>query len=331
MDKGRFGRAIEEIKKGKRFIVISHVNPEGDAIGSLLGLALALKGMGKEVIAYLEDSVPDVYNFLPGREMIVHTPEGIGKVDATFAVDCGQMERLGGRFVSFNGKGTVVNMDHHITNSYFGDINIVAPEASAAGEIVFDLLTEAGIKITPDVATNLYVAIHTDTGSFRYSSSSPDAFKKAGELVRFGADPWVIASRVYENYPLKRFKLLSMALSTLEVLNGGKVSTVKVTLDMLKSAGGGKDMVDGFVNFARAVEGVEVGVLFRECGEDEYKVSLRSKGSVDVSKVAGQFGGGGHPNAAGFNIKGGFEEVKKQVIDALNASLGGVKKICQKM
>src|SRR3989304_3764971 len=184
MDKGRFGGALEEIKKGKRFVVLSHVNPEGAAIGSLLGLALALKGMGKEVIAYLGDRVPGAYSSYAGREMIGHTPEGIGKVDATFAVDCGQMERLGGRFVSFNGKGTVVNMDHHITNSYFGDINIVAPEASAAGEIGFDLLTEAGIKITPDVATNLYVAIHTDTGSFRYSSSSPAAFKKAGGLVK---------------------------------------------------------------------------------------------------------------------------------------------------
>ncbi|MBI5559739.1 MAG: bifunctional oligoribonuclease/PAP phosphatase NrnA [Deltaproteobacteria bacterium] len=321
-----FRAAVEEIRKGKRFIVVSHVSPEGDAVGSLLGLSLALKGIGKEVIPYLEDKLPDIYRFLPGSELLCRTLSGAGEVDATFAVDCGQLERLGKGFASFKGRGKIVNMDHHVTNDNFGDINIVVPEASAAGEIVFDLLVSAGIKITKDVATNLYVAIHTDTGSFRYSSSTPEAFRKAGELVRCGADPWDTAMKVYENYPAEKFKLLGAVLSTLELANGGKVAVVRVTLDMLKSVGGDKDLTDGFVNYARAIEGVEVGVLFRECAAGEYKVSLRSKGEVDVSSVAERFGGGGHSHAAGFNIKGGFEEVRTSVSEALLGPIGGAKK-----
>ncbi len=321
-----FKRAMEEIRKGRRFLVISHVNPEGDAVGSLLGLALALKEAGKDVVPYLDDQVPELLSFLPGSEQMVHSLEKEEPFDATFAVDCGQLERLGRGFAEFKGHGVLINIDHHKTNDHFGDINIVVPEASAAGEIVFDLLKQAGLKITPEVAVNLYVAIHTDTGSFRYSSSTPEAFRKAGELVRLGADPWKIASRVYENHPLKRFRLLSEALSTLEMKDEGKIAVLTITEDMLKRVNGTKDLVDGFVNYARAVEGVEVGVLFRECGKDEYKISLRAKGDVDVSKIAEKFGGGGHPHAAGFNIKGSLEEVKEKIVGELKEAIeGGVQ------
>ncbi len=320
-----FSKAIEEIKRGRRFLVISHVNPEGDAVGSLLGLSLALKEAGKDVVAYLEDPVPALFRFLPGSNEVVHSLEGMEPFDATFAVDCGQFGRLGKGFATFKGRGTLINIDHHKTNDHFGDINIIVPEASAAGEIVFDLLKEAGLRITEDVAVNLYVAIHTDTGSFRYSSSTPEAFRKAGELVRLGADPWKIASRVYENHPLKRFRLLQEALSTLEVKDEGRIAVLTITQDMLKRVNGTKDLVDGFVNYARAVEGVEVGVLLRECGRDEYKISLRAKGDVDVSKVAEKFGGGGHPHAAGCNIKGSLEEVKEKIVNELKeAIMGGV-------
>lgn len=323
MDRTKFASAVERIKKGKRFMVVSHLSPEGDAVGSLLGLSLALKGAGRDVVPYLEDPVPALYRFLPGADSVVHSLDGMAPVDATFAVDCGQIERLGRGFTAFKGRGTLVNIDHHVSNDNFGDINIISPEAAAAGEMVFDLLLSADIKLTKDVATNLYVAIHTDTGSFRYSSATCEAFKKAGELVRLGADPWDVSRRVYENYPAGRFKLLGMVLSTLDILDNGRVAALSVTLDMLKKVGGDKDLSDGFVNFARAIEGVEVGVLFRECGQDEYKVSLRSKGDVDVAAVAGGFGGGGHCHAAGFNIKGGYEDVKRRVVLALNSSLGG--------
>lgn len=321
----RFSQVIEEINRGKRFLTVSHVSPEGDAVGSLLGITLALRSLGKDVTAYLEDPVPDLFKFLPGADTVVHNLDGKGPFDATFAVDCGQKERLGKGFNELKNPGRVVNIDHHATNDRFGDVNVIMPDAAAAGELVYDLCKEANVDITKDIAVNLYVAIHTDTGSFRYSSSTPGAFIKAGELVRAGADPWEVSRRVYENHPAKKFKLLGFVLSTLDVIDidgtGKKVATVLVTLDMLKSVGAEKDLADGFVNYARGIEGVEVGILFREAGPHEYKVSLRSKGDVDVSEVAQTFGGGGHRNAAGFMLKGSVEEVRSRVISAIKGQM----------
>lgn len=320
----RFDKAIEVLKRGKRFLVVSHVSPEGDAIGSLLGMTLALRGLGKDATAYLEDRIPDLFKFLPGADTVVHSLDGLGPFDATFAVDCGQKDRLGRDFVSLKDPGCVINIDHHATNDCFGDINIIEPGASAAGELVYDFCKAASLEITRDIAVNLYVAIHTDTGSFRYSSATPDAFIKAGELVRLGAEPWDVSRRVYENYPARRYRLLAMVLSTLDVIEikgDGKIATLSVTLDMFRKAGAEKDVADGFVNYARGIEGVEVGALFRECGTLEYKVSLRSKGDVDVAEVSKAFGGGGHRNAAGFTLKGSIEEIKARVIEAVMVQL----------
>lgn len=318
----RFDTAIEEVKKAKKFLVVSHVSPEGDAVGSLLGMALALRSLGKDVTAYLEDPVPDLFRFLPGADTVVHNLDNAGPFDATIAVDCGQKERLGKGFVNLKEPGVVINIDHHATNDYFGQINVVEPGASAAGELVYDFCKAAGIPFTKDIAVNLYVAIHTDTGSFHYSSSTPESFIKAGELVRAGAEPWEVSRRVYENHPAKKYKLLGFVLSTLDVVNvgdngTGKVATLLVTLDMFRQVGAEKDLADGFVNYARGIEGVEVGILFREAGVNEYKVSLRSKGDVDVAEAAKSFGGGGHRNAAGFTLKGTLEDIKAKVIAAV--------------
>ncbi|MFZ3072244.1 MAG: bifunctional oligoribonuclease/PAP phosphatase NrnA [Thermodesulfobacteriota bacterium] len=317
----RYSKIIEAIKKARRFVVVSHVNPEGDAVGSLLGMYLGLKAMGKEAVAYLEDNVPAPYGFLPGSSDIVHTLDGVKDIDCTIAVDCGQADRLGDKFSSFKEKGVFLNIDHHVTNDNYGDVNLVVPEAAAAGEIVYDVLKAAGAGITKDIAINLYTAIHTDTGSFRYDCSTPEAFRKAGELVAAGASPWDISVKVYENYPAERFKLLGTTLLTLEFRDENRIAIVNVTLEAIKSSGGTKDMTDGFVNYARAIEGVEVGALFREVKNGEYKASLRSKGRIDVSGVAGLFNGGGHAHAAGFSIKGTLLEVKAKVVAELEKAL----------
>lgn len=323
----RFDAAVAELKKGRKYLVVSHVSPEGDAVGSLLGMTLALRSLGFTATAYLEDPVPDLFKFLPGADTVVHSLDGAGSFDVTFAVDCGQKERLGKGFVALKNPGRIINIDHHATNDAFGDVNVIVPGASAAGELVYDFCVAAGVKINRDIAVNLYVAIHTDTGSFRYSSSTPEAFEKAGALVRLGADPWEISRRVYENYPAKKYKLLGMVLSTLEVAEVGSgsakasVALINVTREMFRKAGAEKDLADGFVNYARAIEGVAVGVLLREAGDLEYKVSLRAKGDVDVAEVAQSFGGGGHRNAAGFMTKGSLEDVKARVIEALKGTL----------
>ncbi len=319
MDK-RFDKVIKEINRGKKFLAVSHVSPEGDAIGSLLGITLALRSIGKDVTAYLEDPVPKMFDFLPGAETIVHTLDGAGAFDATFAVDCGQKERLGKGFIALKGPGSIINIDHHATNDRFGDVNVIEPDASAAGELVYDLIKAASINMTLDIATNLYVAIHTDTGSFRYSSATADAFMKAGELVRIGVSPWEISRRIYENYPARKYVLLGMVLPTLDIINldGGKsIAILAVTLEMFRKAGAEKDLADGFVNYARGIEGVEVGMLLREISANEYKVSMRSKGGVDVAEVTGYFGGGGHRNAAGCTLKGSLEDVKARIMGVI--------------
>ncbi len=329
----RFDDIIEKIKACNRFMVVSHVSPEGDAIGSLLGLSLALRGLGKDVTPYLEDPVPDTFKFLPGADTVVHTLEGEAPFDAVFAVDCGKIDRLGKRFNDFKGHGFIINIDHHTTNDRFGELNVIAAEASATGEVLYDFCKAASIDITKDIAINLYVAIHTDTGSFRYSSSSADSFIKAGDLVRRGADPWDISMRVYENHPVRKYKLLGMVLSTLDVVSvegagkNGSIATLFVTLDMFKETAAEKDLADGFVNYARGIEGVEVGVLFRECPSGEYKVSLRSKGYVDVAMVAESFGGGGHSHAAGCTVKGDLDAVKTRVIEAIREGMAAAEKV----
>lgn len=316
---------VAEIKKAKRIVVVSHVGPEADAVGSLLGMTLSLREMGKEVVPYLEDPVPALCKFLPGSETITHSFEGVEAVDLTIAVDCGQLERLGKGLVAFEGKGTVLNLDHHRTNDYFGKVNLVLPDASAAGEIVYEVLKAGNLPITKDVAVNLFSAMHTDTGSFRYASASADAFRKAGELVAYGVEPELVSQNFYENLPLVRVKMLAKVLATLEVLEGGKLAILHITQEMLDSEGATRDVVDGFVDYARSINGVEVGVLIRQAisdGDgDSFKVSFRSKGRVDVSKISERFGGGGHSAAAGCLLEGTLKEVREIIVKAVNGVL----------
>ena len=312
----KYKQVIEEIKKGKTFLVSSHVNPEGDAVGSLLSLALGLKEFKKDVTAYLYDPVPKVFTFLPFADKVINKIDENKIYDAVLVVDCGQKDRLGEDFSKIKNKGKLINIDHHATNDCFGDINVIDADACAAGEMVYDLLKEIPVAITRDIATSIYTSIVTDTGSFRYSSTTPKVFNIAGEMLKLGVDPWDISQRVYESNPLSKLKLLASVLNTLEVTDGGKVASLVVTLDMLNKANATKELADGFVNYARTVEGVEVGVLFREAKPGEYKISFRSKGRIDVAEISQGFGGGGHINAAGCNIKGNLKDIKEKVIQA---------------
>ena len=320
----RFDKVVEEIMRGKNFLVVSHVSPEGDAVGSALAMGLGLKEFGKDATVFLHDNVPDVFMFLPGADNVVHNIDGNAAFDATIVVDCGQIDRLGDNFKKIKNCGRIINIVHHITNDSFGDINIITPDASAAGEMVFDLLNAMQVKITKEIAINIYTAVMTDTGSFRYSGTTPHSLEIAAQMIRAGVDPWDISQRVYESYPAKRFKLLGMVLNTLEVIENGKIATLIVTLDMLKNADTDKDVADGFVNYARSISGVEVGILFREVWSGEYKVSFRSRGNVDVSEVGVMFGGGGHKNAAGCSVKGTIEEAKNKIIAAAAKKVKGI-------
>ncbi|GAB4442194.1 MAG: bifunctional oligoribonuclease/PAP phosphatase NrnA [bacterium] len=304
------------IEQSYSLIIASHVDPEGDAIGSSLALYFALKNMGKKVCVYNESGVPRILRFLPGKENIVTSLESVNEYDAIFVVDCGDIDRLG-KLKNRLEKLKIINIDHHSTNNSFGHLNFVDKNAAAAGEVVYDILKRLNVPFTKEIAINLYTAVVVDTGSFRYASTTPKSFKIAAELLTMGVDPWEVAKNIYENFPFERMKLLGDVLQTMELVKGGLYAFLVVTKEMLAKYNATEDLTEGFVNFGRAVDGVEVSVLFKETGEDQYKLSFRSKGDLDVAKIAQRLGGGGHKNAAGCKLKGSLIEVKQKVIAAI--------------
>ena len=315
-------RKIAEETRGYRsFLISTHQNPEGDAIGSILALGLALKGLGKEVRILTQDPVPEVLTFLPGAQEVIHQAPSDGRFDMVFALDCGDRARLGEEFNRVKEIGKIVNIDHHVSNGFFGDLNLVDPQASSTAEIILDLVQILGVPLTREVAENIYTGILTDTGSFHYSNTSPQTFAAARACLLAGVDPWEVSQKIYDTQPLPRLRLLPRVLDTLELLEEGRVSSVVLTQQMLKEAGATVAMSEDFINFPRSVRGVEVAVLFREVTPREYRVSMRSRGAVDVARIAGQFQGGGHPAASGCTVDGGLSEVKAKILEAVRAVL----------
>jgi phosphoesterase RecJ-like protein len=303
-----------------RFLIACHENPEGDAIGSQLALALALRKMGKTATVLNADPVPGNLAFLPGAESVVYDEDGSG-YEVAVVVDCGSRERTGRVEAELAKPAVMVNIDHHRTNGGCGDYCLIDPEAAATGMLVYRILSAMGTEIDYDVAVNIYVAILTDTGSFHYSNSSPEAFHIAGEMIRRGIDPWAVAEQVYETQSAERLRLLGRVLSSLEIAAGGRVAAITTMKSDLDEFSARKDFLEGFINYPRSVIGVEVATSFREEGAGEIRVSFRSKGRVDVSAVAQSFGGGGHRNAAGCTVQGSLDEVKRKVFGALEAAL----------
>lgn len=308
------------LREKDRFLVACHENPEGDAIGSELALALALRKMGKTATVLNADPVPGNLLFLPGADTVVFEEDG-SRYDVAVVLDCGSPERTGRVAPELRKCPLLVNIDHHRTNGDRGDLSLVDPDAAATGLLIHRVLSAMGYDICLDVATNIYVAVLTDTGSFHYSSSSPEAFEVAGEMVRRGVDPWAVAERVYETQSAHRLRLLGRVLDSLEVSAGGKVASITTMRETLREFAAGKDALEGFINYPRSIVGVEVAVSFREEEGDVFRVSFRSKGRVDVSAVAARFGGGGHRNAAGCTVPGALPDVKRKVLEALAAVL----------
>jgi bifunctional oligoribonuclease and PAP phosphatase NrnA len=304
---------VAEAIKGLDSLVIStHINPEGDAIGSQLGLALSLIKMGKKVTMLNADPVPEFLNFLPGSELIKIGTEITEPHDALVVVDC-EPERTG---LKINGAPVkqIINVDHHVTNPKTADVYWVNPEAAAAGEMVYDLLLFMNAPMDKDIATSLYTCIFTDTGSFRYSNTDADALSKSAKLIDYGVEAWQIAENIYETKSFGRMKLLGMVLAGLEISNDGLVSWVTVKEEFYGVTGTKAEDTDGFINYPRSIKGVEAAVLFREAGPNKVKISFRSKGRVNVSTLAESLGGGGHPNASGAIIDMSLEKTKDLVL-----------------
>lgn len=296
-------------------LISVHISPDGDALGSQLALMLALEKAGKIVTAHNLDPVPEMYGFLPGAHRIKTGRAVAGTYDACVVLDA-EPSRTG-LFNDTPPVATLINIDHHITNSSVWPHTWLDSDASATGEMVYKLIQKLGISIDRDIALCLYTAIFTDTGSFRYSNTSPQSMRIAAEMIEAGADPWLVTENVYESFAFRRLRLLGSVLSGIERTGDGRIAWVVVTAEQYHQTGTTAADTDNFVNFVRSVKGVEVAVLFRQTAAQEYKISLRSKGRVDLSGLAQSFGGGGHKNAAGGLLKGSFAEVKERVIGEL--------------
>jgi phosphoesterase RecJ-like protein len=311
----------ELIDASRSFLVTTHESPDGDAIGSSLALANYLMELGKDVTIHICDPVPELYSFLPLAERVVTTlPER--EYDVCFVLDVGEFRRAGAQVAAARGKiGAFVNLDHHKTRDEFGLYNLIDQTAAATGILIYRLIRAAGHEVSPAAALCIYVAIITDTGSFRYSNADQEAFTVAGEMIAKGVNAWDIASQLYESQPRCRLELLSLALSTLSFSDCGRFASLSVTLDMYARTGTDAELTDGFINYPRSVRGVEVAIFFRQLSGTACKVGFRSKGQVDVSRLAEEFGGGGHHNAAGCVVEGDMETVRDKVFAHLRSVL----------
>jgi phosphoesterase RecJ-like protein len=310
-------KIADAIKKYDHYIITSHINMEGDAIGSELAVFYLIKQLGKRAVIVNSDPVPDRYKFLSGWDKVIIGPdEKLKGYENVIIVDCPTIERSGKISPLISNAKIKINIDHHVSNENFGDFNWVDPEASSCGEMVFKLYKKMGLNINDEIATMLYVAILTDTGSFRYDSTTNETHIIAGELIKLGVKPDKMAGRIYETKSLGDIELLSKALSTVKVTHNGKIAYLYVTKKMLDETGTLPDRTDGFIDFARAIDGSDVAIFFREDIENPGRihVGFRSKGRVNVNVLANKFGGGGHPKASGCSVAGKLDDVIKKVL-----------------
>ncbi len=298
---------LRRIRQGNRFLLTSHVNPDGDAIGSALGLARILRKQGKSAVVWLRDATPSVYLPLPGSERIHVGPEaptGFPEVfDAAIVLECPSLDRTG--LEEQLPQVDLINIDHHLGNQHYGAINWVDTSAPAVGELVYRLAQGLHIQLDAETATCLYLTLVTDTGGFRFSNATPQAFEAAAALVREGAQPEQVSLWLNESQPLGSVRLLGEMLRTLELHAGGRIATVKLDPEMFSRAGAGPGDAEGLIDHARSIAGVAAVALLKTRDDGSVKVSLRSRGAVDIEKIARQHGGGGHKNAAGFTLEAG--------------------------
>ncbi len=317
------------VKEMDNFVLITHVHPDGDALGSLLGLADILESLGKRVISYLEEPVSYLYEFLPGctractdlSQLQAFVEECEGRL-AFISLDCGDSDRMGGNKDLFLKNHPFLVVDHHRGHKKFGDHSWVESECSSTGEMVYELGDALGAQISYHCAINLYVAISTDTGSFRYDATSPRTLHIAADLVERGVKPDEVSHRLYENYTLERLKLMELVLATLELHERHEIAIIHVTKEMFSKSGAIAEDVEGFIDYPRALRSVKVAAFLKEGENGNISVSLRAKGECDVSTIAKSLGGGGHRNASGFRSKGlTLGAVKNQVLEKLAEAL----------
>jgi phosphoesterase RecJ-like protein len=311
---------VDELRRRQRFVITSHTRPDGDAIGSSLAMAYALRHLGKEVRVVSKDAPPAPMLVFPGVPEIEVTPRVDDQGDAVIVMECGDLKRTG---VDGLESGFVINIDHHPGNAMYGALNWFDLSAAACGEMVFDLVEALGVPLTFEIATHIYVAILTDTGSFHYSSISPRTFDICRQCVEAGVSPPMVARSIFDSNNLGRLKLFGAVLSGMQLDASGRIATVWVDHQLAEQCGGTYEDTEGLINLPLTVKEIVAVVFFKENGPADWRVSLRSKGEIDVNAIAKQFGGGGHKNASGCSASGTLPELKalfeRKLTEAIDA------------
>lgn len=314
-------RIISILKESERIVILPHISADGDAVGSCLALAMALKKLGKKPTVLLEEEISYVYAFLPGRELAEVYSSGHTGYETAVALDTGDLGRLGARRAVFETAAVTVNIDHHNTNSEFGFHNYVDTGASAVGEIVWRMLKDMGLPADADISTCLYVAISTDTGGFRYSNTTPLTHNIVSELIKSGVRVAEVSQRIFDSASYEKVKLTGAAISRLELFENGRVAVMTLDNALIRSTGAKEEDCDGVINIARNIRGVEVAAMLRQWDNGEIKVNLRSSAGVDVSAIASLYKGGGHKKAAGYITSGSLEDARNKLLKDIKEAL----------
>ena len=296
-------QVVDALRQADSILVASHVFPDGDALGSQLGLGDVLESLGKKVFYYCEEFVATMYEFMPGSEKVRNELPDLAQFDAVVAVDCGDRFRLGHEMETLLQVHPFVVIDHHAGHRDFGDVSWVEADRSSTAEMIFDLALALNADISYNAAFCLYTAIVSDSGSFKYESTSAYTFHVASHLLNRGVMPSEVAGKLYDNYSVNRLRLLEKVLGSLELFADGQIALISATGEMFKATGARQEDTEEFINLPRALRSVKVAGLLKETPDGFIKVSLRAKGECDVSRVASKFGGGGHRSAAGYRVK----------------------------
>jgi len=314
---------LKKLRSGHRYVITSHINPDGDAVGSSLGLVRILRAIGKGAVIWSRDEPPKLYRALAGSARMhlgSEPPAGFpDSFDGAIVLECPTLDRCG--LEEHLSDLPVINIDHHLGNEHYGEVNWVDTAAPSLGEMIYRLSQGLMVNLDQETATALYLTLVTDTGGFRFANSTPAAFAAASALVTEGASPEQVAQWLYESQPESAVRLLGEMLQSLEI-HDGRVATAVVTLEMFDNAGASSSDTEGLIDHPRSIAGVDAVALLRQVDEKRFKVSLRSRGDIDVEKVARQHGGGGHRNAAGYMADGPIEDLRPKVLSELQAALG---------
>ncbi len=315
-------QVTETLHQADNVLIVCHVFPDGDALGSQLALGDILESLGKKVYYYCEEFASTIYEFMPGSEKLSNDLPDIASFDAAVAVDCGDRFRLGREMDTLLQIHPFVVIDHHAGHRDFGDISWVEADRSSTAEMIFDLALALGADISYNAAYCLYTAIVSDSGSFRYESTSAYTFQVAGQLLNRGVVPSEVAGKLFDSYSVNRLRLLEKVLGSLELYADGQIAVIFVTIEMFEASGARAEDTEEFINLPRALRSVKVAVFLKETPDGYIKVSLRAKGECDVARVAAKFGGGGHVNAAGFKVPGkSIAEVSEELLQELKHRL----------